>query len=57
MPKPGKFVIPPEAGFAGLPIDDGEPEYKKAHAYFNEVIRPRREFIAELVRPMFTRQK
>jgi len=48
MPKPDKFVIPPEAGFPGLPIDDSPPEYKKAHAYFNEVIRPRREFYPEL---------
>jgi len=44
MPKPDKFVIPPEAGYPGLPIDDNEPEYEKSKTYFKEVIQPRVEF-------------
>jgi hypothetical protein len=45
MPKPDKFVIPPEAGYPGLPIDDAVPEYEKAKLYFKEVTQPRQEFI------------
>ena len=48
MPKPSKFVIPPEAGFPGLPIDDSKPVYEVATTFFNEVIRPRREFQSDV---------
>ena len=56
MPKPchndpperAPFAIPPEAGFPGLPIDDAKPDYERANAFFNEVIRPRREFQFDL---------
>lgn len=49
MPMPSKKVIPPEAGYPGLPINDAEPESKKAWAFFNDEIRPRREFMSDLV--------
>jgi hypothetical protein len=44
MPKPDKFIIPPEAGYPGLPIDDAEPEYNKAKTFYKDVIQPRTEF-------------
>lgn len=46
---PQKKVIPPEAGYPGLPINDAEPESKKAWAFFNDEVRPRREFMSDLV--------
>lgn len=50
MPKP-KQPLPPEAGYPGLPINDDVPELKKAFTFFNEQIRPRREFVVDEVLP------
>jgi hypothetical protein len=47
MPQPVQRVIPPEAGYPGLPIDDSKPDFKKARAYMKEVTLPRREYLAE----------
>ena len=41
--------MPPEAGFPGLPIDDSEPVLEKAFAFYNDEIRPRREFHSDVV--------
>ena len=41
--------LPPEAGFPGLPIDDSEPVLEKAFAFYNDEIRPRREFHSDVV--------
>jgi uncharacterized membrane protein YhdT len=46
MPAPKK-ELPPEAGYPGLPINDDIPELKKAFTFFNECIRPRREFVVD----------
>jgi hypothetical protein len=48
MPMPKK-QLPPEAGYPGLPINDDVPELKKAFTFFNEQIRPRREFVVDEV--------
>lgn len=48
MPMP-KREIPAEAGYPGLPINDDVPELKKAFTFFNEQIRPRREFVVDEV--------
>mmetsp|Transcript_14664 Transcript_14664/g.34588 ORF Transcript_14664/g.34588 Transcript_14664/m.34588 type:complete len:873 (+) Transcript_14664:100-2718(+) len=40
--------LPPEAGFPGLPIDDSEPVLEKAFAFYNDEIRPRREFHSDV---------
>jgi len=40
-------MIPPEAGYPGLPIDDSVPEFKKSLAYQDEVSRPRRELLPD----------
>ena len=53
MPAPKNRVIPDEAGYPGLRINDDQPELKKGFAYFNEEIRPRREFQPDLVRISF----
>lgn len=47
-----KREIPAEAGFPGLPINDDVPELKKAFTFFNEQIRPRREFVVDDVIPL-----
>jgi hypothetical protein len=49
MPQPDKRVIPPDAGFVGLPIDANPPDLRKGFAFFNEEIRPRREFHEDVV--------
>jgi len=46
---PFNKTIPPEAGYPGKPIDDGAPVLKKAFSFFNDEIRPRREFHPDLV--------
>jgi len=48
MPAPSRRIIPPEAGYPGLPIDDAPPELRKAFAYLNDEIRPRREFQSDV---------
>ncbi len=48
MPEPSGRVIPPEAGYPGLPIDDEPPSLSRAFTYQNEVARPRREFIPDI---------
>ena len=50
MPRPEKRVIPQDAGYPGLPIDDNPPVLKAAFAYYNDMIRPRRDFHPEMVR-------
>jgi len=55
MPKPNKFIIPPEAGCPGLPIDDSKPNYGRATEFFDKQTRPRREFQYDLVRAWFIR--
>jgi len=48
MPAPKNRVIPAEAGYPGLRINDDQPELKKGFEYFSEEIRPRREFQPDL---------
>ena len=49
MPGPSSRKLPPEAGYPGLPIDDGAPLLSKAFAFYSDEIQPRREFYPELV--------
>jgi len=50
MPGPSSRKLPPEAGYPGLPIDDGVPVLSKAFAFYSDVIQPRRAFNPDMVR-------